>query len=180
MLELFFVRILRQQENLGLKKPNNCSYSFRLQVQQSRKKVSWQRGWKGCPDPIPNNCSPKPEPGHWAAGPAGRKANNYSQFWRLQVWALGQVIPNNNSFCRPRQVRTRTKKPRAVKLGAVILHSSRTTGGAKFYLFSNSWIFCLRIILNQPSPGVFFFLRSKRFNSFLSSSSSDILDIPFF
>jgi len=45
-----------------------------------------------------------------AAGPAGRKANNYSQFWRLQVWALGQVIANNNSFCRPRQVRTRTKK----------------------------------------------------------------------
>jgi hypothetical protein len=41
---------------------------------------------------------------------AGRKANNYSQFWRLQVWALGQVIANNNSFCRPRQVRTRTKK----------------------------------------------------------------------
>jgi len=85
MLELFFVRILRQQENLGLKKPNNCSYSFRLQVQQSWKMVSWQRGSKGCPDPIPNNCSPNPEPGHWAAGPAGRKANNYSQFWRLQA-----------------------------------------------------------------------------------------------
>jgi len=32
MLELFFVRILRQQENLGVKKQNNCSYSFRLQV----------------------------------------------------------------------------------------------------------------------------------------------------
>ena len=110
MLELFFVRILRQQENLGVKKPNNCSYSFRLQVQQSVRVVSWQRGSKGCPDPIPNNCSPKPEPGHWAACPAGRKANNYSQFWRLQVWALGQVIANNNSFCRPRQVRTRTKK----------------------------------------------------------------------
>ena len=118
MLELFFVRILRQQENLGVKKPNNCSYSFRLQVVQSGIKVLWQRGSKGCPDPIPNNCSPKPEPGHWAAGPAGRKANNYSQFWRLQVWALGQVIPNNNSFSWPRQVRTRTKKPRAVKLGA--------------------------------------------------------------
>ena len=78
MLELFFVRILRQQENLGVKKPNNCSYSFRLQVVQSGIKVSWQRGSKGCPDPIPNNCSPKPEPGHWAAGPAGRKANNSS------------------------------------------------------------------------------------------------------
>ena len=73
MLELFFVRILRQQENLGLKKPNNCSYSFRLQVQQSGTKVSWQRGWKGCPDPNPNNCSPKPEPGHWAAGRLGVK-----------------------------------------------------------------------------------------------------------
>ena len=40
MLELFFVRILRQQENLGVKKPNNCSYSFRLQVQESWKMVS--------------------------------------------------------------------------------------------------------------------------------------------
>ena len=60
------------------KKTNNCSYSFRLQVKTSGRKVSWQRGWKGCPDPIPNNCSPKPEPGHWAAGPAGRKANNSS------------------------------------------------------------------------------------------------------
>ena len=132
------------------------------------------------PRPDPEQLFPETRTRALGCGPSGRNANNYSQFWRLQVWALGQVIPNNNSFCRPRQVRTRTKKPRAVKLGAVILHSSRTTGGAKFYLFSNSWIFCLRIILNQPSPGVFFFLRSKRFNSFLSSSSSDILDIPFF
>ena len=95
---VFFVRILRQQDPLGRKKTNNCSYSFRLQVQQSWKMVSWQRGWKGCPDPNPNNCSPKPEPGPGAACPARRKANNYSQFWRLQVWALGQVIANNNSF----------------------------------------------------------------------------------
>ena len=83
-------------------------------------------------------------------------------------------------FADPGRSGPEQKKPRAVKLGAVILHSSRTAGGAKFYLFSNSWIFCLRIILNHPSPGVFFFLRSKRFNSFLSSSSSDILDVPFF
>ena len=86
MLELFFVRILRQQENLGVKKPNNCSYSFRLQVVQSGIKVSWQRGSKGCPDPIPNNCSPKPEPGPGAACPAGRKANN-SSFQEAAGWA---------------------------------------------------------------------------------------------
>jgi len=85
---------------------NNCSFFFRLQVQQFWRMVSRN----GCRATqiifTPNNCYPDPRPRHWAAGPAGRKANNssfqggcrrprgkkannYYQFWRLQVWALG-------------------------------------------------------------------------------------------
>ena len=49
--------------------------------------------------------------------PPGRKANNYYQFWRLQVWALGQVIANNYSFSSPGRSGPEQKKPRASSSG---------------------------------------------------------------
>ena len=53
-----------------------------------------------------------------AAGPAGRKANNYSQFWRLQAGHWVRVYRTIIRFPDPSRSGPEQKKPRAVKLGA--------------------------------------------------------------
>ena len=52
--------------------------------------AEWEKGvlaarLEGMPRPDPEQLFSETRTRHWAARPAGRKANNYSQFWRQQA-----------------------------------------------------------------------------------------------